>query len=51
MTKIISTVNYPVSVKYNGQTIVVSPSETIKINNPELLPAVLPAGIRKVTVK
>lgn len=51
MTKLISTVNYPITVKYNGQTIIVSPNETINIKKPELLPAVLPAGIRKIQVK
>jgi len=45
MTKLVSTVNYPVTVKYDGQTIVVSPNETINIKNPELLPASLPAGV------
>lgn len=48
MAKIISTVNYPVKVKYDGQTIIVSPNETIKINNPELLPATLPTGLIQV---
>ena len=49
MTKIISTVNYPISVKYNGKTIVVSPNESINIQNPEFLPATLPVGIVLVT--
>jgi len=45
MAKIISTVKYPVSVKYDGQTIIVSPNESINIKNSELLPAKLPAGL------
>lgn len=45
MKKLISTVNYPISVKYDGNTIVVSPNEVLKIKKPNLLPAKLPAGL------
>jgi len=45
MVKIISTVKYPVKIKYDGKTIIVSPNETITIKNPELLPAEIPAGL------
>jgi hypothetical protein len=45
MSKLISTVNYPITVKYDGQAVVVSPHESINIKRPELLPADLPAGI------
>lgn len=45
MKKLISTVNYPIPVKYDGDTIIVSPNEVINIKKPNLLPAKLPAGI------
>lgn len=45
MAKIISTVNYPVKVKYDGATIVVSPNEALSIKKPELLPGSLPTGL------
>ncbi len=44
MGKIISTVKYPITVQYNGESIVVSPGEKIKIKNVELLGA-LPSGL------
>ncbi len=50
MTKLISMVNYPVMVKYDGQTIVVSPNETIQIKHKDLLPGKLPAGLILVTI-
>lgn len=45
MGKLISTVRFPVTVQYNGEMIVVSPSEKINIKNIELLPKDLPAGL------
>ncbi len=44
MGKIISTVRYPITVQYNGESIVVSPGAKLKIKNTELL-GVLPSGI------
>ena len=45
MARLISTAKYPIRVKYDGQTIVVSPGEKLNIKNPELLPGKLPAGL------
>jgi len=48
MAKLISTVNYPVTVKYDGSVIVVSPRETIKKIDKNKLPGSLPKGLRVV---
>ena len=45
MAKLISTAKFPIRVKYDGQTIVVSPGERLNIKNPELLPGKLPNGL------
>lgn len=45
MSKLISMVKFPISVTYNGQTIVVSPGEKLNIKNDELLPGKLPDGL------
>jgi len=44
MGKIISTVKYPVTIQYNGKSIVVSPGAKLNIKRVELLGAV-PAGL------
>ena len=44
MGKLISTVKHPVTIKYNGQNVVVSPGEKLNIKNTEQL-AELPAGL------
>jgi len=49
MTKLISTVNKPVTVKYDGEEIVVSPRETIKNIDANKLPGKLPAGLSLVS--
>lgn len=45
MAKLISTVKFPVIVKYDGEEIVVSPRETIKNVDVNKLPGKLPAGL------
>ena len=44
MGKIISTVKYPITVQYDGESMVVSPGAKLKIKNIKLL-GVLPSGI------
>lgn len=44
MGKIISTVKYPITIQYNGQSIVVSPGARLNIKKVELL-GVIPAGL------
>lgn len=49
MAKLVSTVNYPVTVKYDGGEIVVSPREVIKKIDVDKLPGSLPKGLKLVT--
>lgn len=48
MTKLVSTVKIPVTVKYDGEEIVVSPRETIKHVDVNKLPGKLPVGLTLV---
>jgi hypothetical protein len=45
MIRLISTAKFPIRVKYDGQIIVVSPGERLKLKNEELLPGKLPDGL------
>ena len=44
MGKLISTVKYPVTIQYNGESIVVSPGAKLNIKKVELL-GVIPTGL------
>lgn len=48
MANLVSTVKFPVNVKYNGEEMVVSPRETIKNIDSSKLPGVLPRGLALV---
>jgi len=45
MGTLISTVNYPVTVKYDGESMVVSPRAKLKIEKLSLLQGNLPKGL------
>lgn len=47
MAKLVSNVNYPVTVSYDGGQIVVSPRESMKIDENKL-PGSLPKGLKVV---
>ena len=48
MKKLVSVVNYPITISYNGESIVVSPRQVIKNVDPEKLGEKLPNGIKLV---
>ena len=50
MARLVSTVNFPVTVKYDGSEIVVSPREVIKRIDTNKLPGSLPKGLRVIKV-
>jgi len=50
MAKLVSTVNYPVTVNYDGSVIVVSPREVIKKIDENKLPGTLPKGLKVIKV-
>jgi hypothetical protein len=50
MSKLVSTVNYPVTVQYDGSQIVVSPREVIKKIDKNKLPGSLPKGLKVIKV-